>query len=1116
MINRTIKYWIIICLALAFANSGFAQLQIIVGTQGESSGTGAAPYNNNSKSYRIMMIYTAAEINAALTSAGISTGSPRDIVGLSWDVVSNHALNDLTNYEVHMGNTSEINLNYHLEDAVDNVKSAFTYSPSGTGWQYIGFDSNFAWDGTSNIIVEVCWQTSYSSNGASCWMFDDGSTEYRMRWEYSGFSSMCGGYTWGTSLSNPDLKPRIRFAFECDPITVSVTPVADICNSTTVANLTGNVPAALHTGKWTVVSGTGTFTNDSDNDTEVTNVGQGSNVYRWTITKTADGCAEYADLTVLNNTPSTPDAGANAGSCTASYPLNGNVPVYGTGQWSVTAGTGVFDDNTIYNTNVSNMTGSDAGTANTFTWTITNNGCSLSDAVTITYYLPPEASVVTSPLTGCYATDILTLNGNDPSALSPAATGEWSVVSGSGTFANSTLYNTTVTNVGTPTNTYRWTLTRNGCISSANLVVNNSSPSLATAGTNQTISNSSTTLQGNSPEQGTGTWTVLPSGPTIVSINDPNTVVNNITENIMYTFTWTIANSTCASASDNVTVTRMPGILGLVIQDDLTNNGSMIQTEDNNFFVMTGSANHIYGGLSTNNTYTDTKLRVTGNITYDGAIDNGKFAKTQVTATGVFTVNHGLTYKNHELTNYGDLNLNASSIFENSGNWTNSSDFVANSTSTVIFNGDALQTVTTDWDGSNNEFGNVEIAQTVVTPTSANGIDLQDDFVVQENSVIEFNKGVVVIEDADAFLIVENDASNAVTGDFTQSWVYGTSNSRAFRRYLDEVNAQDYVFPVGQSSNPNIAILTNNNLPDGSLYIDSWFKPSPTSINTNFPTALDEGDFRYNEVLEEGIWILKPTGSINGTYDLKLYHNEFGLTAADDNEFCILKRPLGSGDGSSWIIPPTTSVFVQLPAATGYAQRTGINAFSEFAIGKNFNTLPVTLNYFKANCEGQNIKLSWSTLAEINNDYFTIERSYDAVNFHPITTIEGAGNSNVQIDYSWFDNNVENIELYYRLKQTDFDGSNEIFNIVSAKCTDNNYQFGIYPNPFSDNLNITGNSDLPCLIQIFNATGEIVFEANSEINNLYNIKPSSFAPGIYYLRITDPDYNSHSFKLDKF
>jgi hypothetical protein len=121
---------------------------------------------------------------------------------------------------------------------------------------------------------------------------------------------------------------------------------------------------------------------------------------------------------------------------------------------------------------------------------------------------------------------------------------------------------------------------------------------------------------------------------------------------------------------------------------------------------------------------------------------------------------------------------------------------------------------------------------------------------------------------------------------------------------------------------------------------------------------LDEGDFRYNEVLEEGIWVLKPTGNINGTYDLKLYHNEFGLTAADDNEFCILKRPLGSGDGSSWTIPPTTSVFVQLPAATGYAYRTSINAFSEFAIGKNFNTLPVTLNYFKANCEGQYIKLS--------------------------------------------------------------------------------------------------------------------------------------------------------------
>lgn len=1115
------KFMLVFLVVLFATKSTDAQLHIIIGTQGESSGTSAAPYTNNSKSYRIQMVYTASEINTALSNAGISTGSPRNIVGLSWDINSNHALNDLSNYSISMGNTNSTDLQSHSYDASTQVKSSHTLSPNGTGWHYIEFDDSFEWDGTSHIIVDVCWSTSYSSNGASSWMYDDGSGEYRMRWENSGFSNMCGGMTWSTNLSNPDLKARVRFAFACDPIEVSVTPVSDLCNSSTIASLTGNEPASGHTGQWTVVSGSGTFTNDSHYNSEVTNVSQGQNVYRWTITKTADGCSEYADLTVTNNTPTTANAGTSDFSCSPEYNLNGNSPTYGTGVWTVTGGTGVFSDNSLYNSTVSNLTGSDAGTDNKFTWTITQNGCSTSDEVTIKYYLPPVASVTTSPLTGCYYDSgvTLTLNGNDAASLDPPATGQWSVISGSGTFNNSAVHNTTVTNIGTPTNTYRWTVSRNGCNSSVNLVVNNSSPSLASAGPDQTISNSSSTMQANVPSQGTGTWSVNPSGPTFANANLATTVVNNIAENIAYTFIWTISNSSCDNTEDEIVIVRMDDLSGLVIQDNLTNNGTMIQTEDSNPFSMNGNSKYIYGGLSSVNTFTDTKLKVVGSITFDGEIDNGKFASTTVVPIGTFIVNDERVYKNHDFSNIGIAQINANATIQNSGDWINSSTVVAHNTSTVIFNGNELQEVTTNWDGTNNAFGNLSIAQTVVTPQASNGIELQDDMALQASSNLILTKGVLTIKNTDKKLIIYNNSSTAISGNYEQSWVYATPG-KTLRRYLANVSDQQYAFPVGTATHSNLALFTNNNMPDGTLSLDAYFRANPANVNVDFPAPLEEetaDDYiRYTQVHDYGVWGFIPTGDINpaGTYHLELSLNGFDMTGASDNLYSILKRPLNETTGENWNIPPTTSEFIASTIASNKAKRNTIASFSEFGIGLGASILPVKLLNFDAICETDKISIKWTTSVEINNDFFTLEKSFDGIDFLKIATINGAGNSNQLNHYSFSEAKTEKT-VYYRLSQTDFDGKSETFPMIAQNCYSNENIFVVYPNPCSDYLFIKTNHEDSYSIEITNTLGERIYkeEAISDFNKIIYIQ--DYAPGLYVLKISNDRNQNLWFKIIK-
>jgi len=93
--------------------------------------------------------------------------------------------------------------------------------------------------------------------------------------------------------------------------------------------------------------------------------------------------------------------------------------------------------------------------------------------------------------------------------------------------------------------------------------------------------------------------------------------------------------------------------------------------------------------------------------------------------------------------------------------------------------------------------------------------------------------------------------------------------------------------------------------------------------------------------------------------------------------------------------------------------------------------LPVELLYFKGyNRETYN-HLVWVTASESNNDYFTIQKTYDGITYFDIAFIKGAGHSTTEIKYEYDDYDINNSACYYRLKQTDFDGKLKYHTIIS-------------------------------------------------------------------------------------
>lgn len=77
--------------------------------------------------------------------------------------------------------------------------------------------------------------------------------------------------------------------------------------------------------------------------------------------------------------------------------------------------------------------------------------------------------------------------------------------------------------------------------------------------------------------------------------------------------------------------------------------------------------------------------------------------------------------------------------------------------------------------------------------------------------------------------------------------------------------------------------------------------------------------------------------------------------------------------------------------------------------------------------------IDWTTLSEKNNDYFTLERSSNGVDFRPITAMKGNGTSNIQRTYFYKDMNPVRGVSYYRLTRTDFDGTFKRSKVIAVR-----------------------------------------------------------------------------------
>ena len=109
---------------------------------------------------------------------------------------------------------------------------------------------------------------------------------------------------------------------------------------------------------------------------------------------------------------------------------------------------------------------------------------------------------------------------------------------------------------------------------------------------------------------------------------------------------------------------------------------------------------------------------------------------------------------------------------------------------------------------------------------------------------------------------------------------------------------------------------------------------------------------------------------------------------------------------------------------------------------------------FTGTCFTNVIRLQWATATETNNDYFTIEKSADGINWDILGKINGAGNSSHTLNYSFEDDKPLGKTNYYRIKQTDFNGQYKYSELISVENCFNASQVYLYPNPARDEVTV--------------------------------------------------------------
>jgi trimeric autotransporter adhesin len=258
------------------------------------------------------------------------------------------------------------------------------------------------------------------------------------------------------------------------------------------------------------------------------------------------------------------------------------------------------------------------------------------------------------------------------------------------------------------------------------------------------------------------------------------------------------------------------------------------------------------------------------------------------------------------------------------------------------------------------------------------------------------------------------------------------------------------------------------------------------------------GGLRSQKVIE-----IIPTTNPGASYTVSLYYTAAELAGKAPATLKIAKTTaatMAAANAGNTIIAGTTSFTAY---GTGYLFTASFTGFSKFFLVDNNVSLPVTLLKFDGRLVKNVNVLEWSTSSEQNSKAFDIEKSSDGINFYSIGTVPAARNSNSKRDYSFTDNQVNELN-YYRLKMTDMDSRFLTSQVVLIRNPNAQQDVRVVQNPFQSNIIVrfAKTPQQKVKFELTNVHGAVVYRSETGTSTQVTIDVSSLnlSKGVYLLR----------------
>lgn len=176
--------------------------------------------------------------------------------------------------------------------------------------------------------------------------------------------------------------------------------------------------------------------------------------------------------------------------------------------------------------------------------------------------------------------------------------------------------------------------------------------------------------------------------------------------------------------------------------------------------------------------------------------------------------------------------------------------------------------------------------------------------------------------------------------------------------------------------------------------------------------------------------------------------------------------------------------------------------------------LSVNLTSFTGNRNSMGNLLQWKTASETYTDHFEVEYSTNGSDFTQVASVNAAGNSTAEKQYSFLHQALTSRRSYYRLKTIYQDGKFKYSEVVLITGDDIKYVIDpVYPNPFSKQLTVRIDSKLsaPMILTLTDLAGNIVKMKSVLLvkgtNQIEMDKMEAIKNGIYFLRISNEEYS---------